>query len=62
LYYPAPEVPLIVGVTSVSREGERDTEFARRFPRVNPLRVALDLPFIEARRGSRRTTGGVAMR
>jgi hypothetical protein len=39
----------------------------RRFPPPPPpaltfLRVALDLPFIEARRGSRRTTGGIAMR
>jgi hypothetical protein len=61
LYYPAPGVPLAVGVTSSSRERERDThtEFVRRFPRANPLRVALDLPFIEARRESRRTTGGV---
>jgi hypothetical protein len=62
LYYPAPAVPLVVGVTSVSREGERDTKFVRRFPRANPLRVALDLPFIEARRESSRTVGGVAMR
>jgi hypothetical protein len=26
LYYPAPGVPLVVGVTSASREGERDRE------------------------------------
>jgi hypothetical protein len=62
LYYPAPGVPLVVGVTSASRERGRDTESVRRFPRANPLRVALDLPFIEARRESIRTTGGVAMR
>jgi hypothetical protein len=61
LYYPAPGVPLAVGVTSASREGERegDIELVRRFPRVNPsLRVALDFPFIEARREPRCTTGG----
>jgi hypothetical protein len=62
LYYPAPGVPLAVGVTSASRERGRDTEFVRRFPRANPLRVALDLPFIEATRESSRTAGGVAMR
>jgi hypothetical protein len=57
-------VPLAVGVTSASREGERErgtqssslASLAR-----TPLRVALDLPFIEARRESRRTTRGAAM-
>jgi hypothetical protein len=66
LYYPAPGVPLVVGVTSASREGERKTEsrspFVRSFPARTPLMMALDLPFIDARRGSSRTTGGVAMR
>jgi hypothetical protein len=65
LYYPAPGVPLAVGVTSVSREGERErgtqSSFAASLVRT-PLRVALDSPFIEARRESRCTTGGVAMR
>jgi hypothetical protein len=39
LYYPAPGVPLVVGVTSTSREGERDREGAcssAPFPRANP--------------------------
>jgi hypothetical protein len=51
---------LVVGVTSV-REREREREpvrFAR--PSARPsLRKALDLPFIDARRGSRCTKGGV---
>jgi hypothetical protein len=66
LYYPAPGVPLVVGVTSASREGERDREWEPVRPllpsRKPPSRMALDLPFIDARRVSRRTTGGVAMR
>jgi hypothetical protein len=59
LYYPAPGVPLAVGVTSASREGEREREgsSAASLTRT-PLRVALDFPFIEARRESRCTTGG----
>jgi hypothetical protein len=62
LYYPAPGVPLVVGVTSTSREGERGSLFVRSFPpREPPSRMALDLPFIDARRGSRHTMGGVAM-
>jgi hypothetical protein len=60
LYYLAPGV-LVVGVTSVAREREREPVcFAR--PRATPRRKALDLPFIDARRGSRCTMGGVAMR
>jgi hypothetical protein len=62
LYYPALGVPLVVGVTSASREGERDREWEPVHPllpsRERPSRMALDLPFIDARRGSRRTTGG----
>jgi hypothetical protein len=42
LYYPAPGVPLVVGVTSASRERGRDAESVRRFPVRTPLRVALD--------------------
>jgi hypothetical protein len=67
LYYPAPGVPLAVGVTSASREGERERErggtqssSAASLART-PLRVALDSPFIEARREPRCTTEGVAM-
>jgi hypothetical protein len=38
LYYPAQGVPLVVGVTSMSREGEREigSLFVRSFPRTNP--------------------------
>jgi hypothetical protein len=57
LYYLTPGV-LVVGVTSVARE--RAYSFAR--PTRDPSRrKALDLPFIDARRGSRCTMGGVAM-
>jgi hypothetical protein len=55
LYYLAPGV-LVVGVTSVARERERACSFARP-PRDPPRRKALDLPFIDARRGSRCTVG-----
>jgi hypothetical protein len=43
------------------RERERACSFARPSARP-PCRKALDLPFIDARRGSRCTMGGVAMR
>jgi hypothetical protein len=57
--YLAPGV-LVVGVTSVARE--RESEPVRLLvPRVTFRRKALDLPFIDARRGSRCTMGGVAM-
>jgi hypothetical protein len=36
LYYLASGVPLVVGITSASRGGERDTEFVRRFPPREP--------------------------
>jgi hypothetical protein len=49
---------LVVGVTSVARERERGLVPPRDPP---PRRKALDLPFIDARRGSRCTMGGVAM-
>jgi hypothetical protein len=66
LYYPAPGVPLVVGVTSTSREGEKEREREPVRPllplREPPSRMALDLPFIDARRGSSHTMGGVAMR
>jgi hypothetical protein len=58
LYYLAPGV-LVVGVTSVARARERACSFA--CPRATPRRKALDLPFIDTRRGSRCTMGGVAM-
>jgi hypothetical protein len=43
------------------RERERDCSLAHP-PRDPSCRKALDLPFIDARRGSRCTMGGVAMR
>jgi hypothetical protein len=47
---------LVVGVTSV-REGERVSLLGSRSP-ARPSRMeALDLPFIDARRGSRCTMG-----
>jgi hypothetical protein len=49
LYYLAPGV-LVVGVTSIARERERACSFARP-PRDPPRRKALDLPFIDARKG-----------
>jgi hypothetical protein len=52
---------LIVGVTSV-RGRERVSLFVSSFPRATLRMKALDLPFIDARRGSRCTMGGVAMR
>jgi hypothetical protein len=58
LYYLAPGV-LVVGVSSVARQREREREPVRLLvPRATPLRRrALDLPFIDARRGSRCTVG-----
>jgi hypothetical protein len=57
---------LVVGVTSVrERERERERERAcslAHSPARPSGRKALDLPFIDARRGSRCTIGGVAMR
>jgi hypothetical protein len=45
LYYPAPGVPLVVGVTSASRERGRDAESVRRFPRANPPQGGSGPPF-----------------
>jgi hypothetical protein len=45
LYYPTPGVPLVVGVTSTSREGEREREFVRSFPRANPPQDGPGPPF-----------------
>jgi hypothetical protein len=50
---------LVVGVTSVARE--RESLFVSSFTARPPHRKALDLPFIDARRRSRCTIGGVAM-
>jgi hypothetical protein len=51
---------LVVGVTSVARE--RVSLFVCSSPARPSRRKALDLPFIDARRGSRCTMRGVAMR
>jgi hypothetical protein len=54
---------LVVGVTSVrERERERVSMFVSSFPRATFRMKALDLPFIDARRGSRCTMEGVARR
>ena len=52
---------LAVGVTSVC-ERERVSLFVSSFSRATLCMKALDLPFIDARRGSRCTVGGVARR
>jgi hypothetical protein len=52
---------LVVGVTSV-HEGERVSLFVCSSLRATPHGKALDLPFIDARRGSRCIMGGVSMR
>jgi hypothetical protein len=62
LYYPAPGVPLVVGVTSASHERERDTEFVRRFPRVNPPQGGSGPPFYRGKERIQTYNGGVAMR
>jgi hypothetical protein len=60
LYYLALGV-LVLGVTSIAREREREP-VRLLVPRATPRRKALDLPFIDARRGSRCTMGSVAIR
>jgi hypothetical protein len=52
---------LVVGVTSV-RARERVSLFVSSFSRATSRMKALDLPLIDARRGSRCIMGGVAMR
>jgi hypothetical protein len=51
LYYPAPGVSLVVGVTSTSREGEREERslFVHSFPRASP-------PFLLSSAGRPRTS------
>jgi hypothetical protein len=49
---------LVVGVTSVrERERESVSLFVSSFPRAPSRMKAMDLPFIDARRGSRCTMG-----
>jgi hypothetical protein len=56
--YPALGGVLVVGVTSVrERERERVSLFVSSFSRATSRMKALDLPFIDARRGSRRIVG-----
>jgi hypothetical protein len=58
LYYPAPGVPLAVEVTSTSREGERGTEFARRFPRATPPQGGPRPPFYRGKERVQTYNGG----
>jgi hypothetical protein len=62
LYYPAPGVPLVVGVTSASREGERETEsgspFVRSFPRANPPHDGPRPPFYRRKERVQSYNGG----
>jgi hypothetical protein len=63
LYYPAAGMPLAVGVTSVSREGEREGSYAAS-PRANPLNPFQGGPGLPFYRGKERVhvyNGGVAM-
>jgi hypothetical protein len=65
-YYPAPGVPLVVGVTSASREGERDREREPvrllLFPRANPPQGGPGPPFYRRKERVQTYNGGVAMR
>jgi hypothetical protein len=56
LYYPAPGVPLAVGVTSCERE--RDTELVRRFPRANPPQGGHGSPFYRGKERVQTYNGG----
>jgi hypothetical protein len=60
LYYPAPGVPLAVGVTSASREGQRegDTELVRRFPHANPPQGGPGPPFYRGKERVQSYNGG----
>jgi hypothetical protein len=61
LYYPAPGVPLAVGVTSArvrEREREGDTELVRRFARANPPQGGPGLPFYRGKERVQVYNGG----
>jgi hypothetical protein len=65
LYYPAPGVPLVVGVTSTSREGEKEREGACSFapsPARTPLQDGPGPPFYRRKERVQSYNGGVAMR
>jgi hypothetical protein len=68
LYYLAPGVPLVVGVTSASREGEREREresgspFVRSFLCANPPHNGPGPPFYRRKEKVQTYNGGVAMR
>jgi hypothetical protein len=62
LYYPAPGVPLAVGVTSASCERERgDTELVRRFPRANPPQGGPGPPFYSGKERVQACNGGAQL-
>jgi hypothetical protein len=61
MYYPAPGVSLVVGVTSALCEGERDTEFARRSPHANLSQGGPGPSFYRGKERVQTYTGGVAM-
>jgi hypothetical protein len=58
LYYPAPGVPLAVGVTSASRERGRDTESVRRFLHANPHQGGPGPPFYRGKERVQTYNGG----
>jgi hypothetical protein len=60
LYYPAPGVPLVVGVTSTSREGEgeRGSLFVRSFPARTPLQDGPGPPFYRRKERVQTYNGG----
>jgi hypothetical protein len=56
LYYPAPGVPLAVGVTT--RERERDTKLVCRLPRANPPQGGPGPPFYRGKERIQAYNGG----
>jgi hypothetical protein len=61
LYYPAPGVQLVVGVTSTSREGEREREPVRPLlpPHELPLQDGPGPPFFRRKERVQTYNGGV---
>jgi hypothetical protein len=58
LYYPTPGVPLAVGVTSASREGERERGLVHRFPCTNLPQGGHGLPFYRGKERVQVYNGG----